>query len=108
MLIYVKTKEIKCGLYLVVHGFLLADQLGAQDQNLLLADVQLLTGGVELVQEHLVSRGARGPRVCSCITQQALPHLCQIVFQLLVLRLQLLTLRSENTLGYRRNKQAES
>lgn len=71
--------------YLVVHGFLLADQLGAQDQHLLLADVQLLTGSVELLQEHLVSWGTRGPRTCSCVTQQALPHLCQVMLQLLVL-----------------------
>lgn len=81
--------------YLVVHGFLLADQLRAQDQHLLLADVQLLTGGVELLQEYFVSRGARGPCACSCVTQQALPHLRQVMFQLLVLWLQLLTLRSE-------------
>lgn len=71
--------------YLVVHSFLLADQLRAQDQHLLLADVQLLTGGVELLQEYFVSRGARGPCACSCVTQQALPHLRQVMFQLLVL-----------------------
>lgn len=77
----------------MVHGFLLADQLGAQDQHLLLTDVQLLTGGVKLLQEHLVGRRAWGGRVCRCVTQQALPHLGQVVFQLLVLRFQLLTLR---------------
>lgn len=71
--------------YLVVHGFLLADQLRAQDQHLLLADIQFLTGGVQLLQEHLVSRRARGPGACSCVTQQALPHLHQVMFQLLVL-----------------------
>ena len=91
--------EIKCCIYLVVHCFLLADQLGAQDQHLLLADLQLLTGGVELVQQYLVSRGARGPSACSCITQQALPHLCQVMFQLLVLWFQLLTLRGEKIRG---------
>lgn len=88
----IKGSGSKAFLYLVVHGFLLADQLGAQDQHLLLADVQLLAGGVELLQEHLVSWGARGPGACSCVTQQALPHLRQVMFQLLVLGLQLLTL----------------
>lgn len=82
-------------LYLVVHGFLLADQLGAQDQHLLLTDLQLLAGGVELLQHHLVSWRARGPGACTCFTQQALSNLHQVMFQFLVLRLQLLTLRSE-------------
>ena len=49
-------------MYLVMCGLLLADQLGAQDQHLLLADVQLLGGGVELIQQHLVGRGSPGPR----------------------------------------------
>lgn len=75
----------KIFLYLVVHGFLLADQLGAQDQHLLLTDLQLLTGGVELLQDHLVSWGARGPGACSWVPQQALPHLRQVMLQLLVL-----------------------
>lgn len=79
------TEEVKCRLYLVLHGFLLADQLGAQDQHLLLADLQLLAGGVELIQEHLVSWRAWCPGACRCVTQKALPHLCQVVFQLLVL-----------------------
>lgn len=89
-------QEQKFSFYLVVHGFLLADQLGAQDQHLFLADVQLLTGRVELVQQHIVGWRAWGPRGCSCITQQTPPHLCQVMFELLVLRLQLLTLRSES------------
>ena len=75
---------MKC-IYLVMHGLLLADQLRAKDQHLLLSDIQLLAGGVELIQQHLVSRGARGPGVCSSTTQQALPHLSKIMFKLLVL-----------------------
>lgn len=71
--------------YLVLHGFLLADQLGAQDQHLLLTDVQLLTGGGELLQEDLVSGGARGSGAGGRVTQKALPHLRQVMFQLLVL-----------------------
>lgn len=98
------TEEVKCCPYLVLHGFLLANQLGAQDQHLLLADVQLLTGGVELIQEHLVGWGAWSPSACSRITQQALPHLCQVVFQLLVLRLQLLTLRGERHERYSQDR----
>lgn len=82
--------------YLVLHGFLLADQLGAQDQHLLLTDVQLLTGGGELLQEHLVSRRARSSGAGRRIPQKTLPHLCQVVFQLLVLGLELLTLRSQS------------
>ena len=74
-------------MYLVMRGLLLADQLGAQDQHLLLADVQLLGGGVELIQQHLVGRGARGPGPRGLVTQEALPHLRQVVLQLLVLRL---------------------
>ncbi|PWA18858.1 hypothetical protein CCH79_00004840 [Gambusia affinis] len=81
--------------HLVVHGLLLADQLGPQDQHLLLADLQLLTGSVELIQEHLVSRRARRAGARGRTAQQALPHLGQVVPQLLVLRLQLLTLRGE-------------
>ncbi|TNN37793.1 hypothetical protein EYF80_052042 [Liparis tanakae] len=69
--------------------------LGAQDQHLLLPDLQLLTGGVELLQDHLVGRGARGPGACSRVTQKALPDVHQVVLQLLVLRLQLLALRRE-------------
>lgn len=80
-------------LYLVVHGFLLADQLRAQDQHLLLAHVQLLAGGVELLQEHLVRRRARRRRAGGAVAQQALPHLGQVVLQLLVLRFQLLALQ---------------
>lgn len=79
-------------LYLVVHSFLLADQLGAQDQHLLLADVQLLAGGVQLLQEHLVRGRARRCRAGRPVPQQALPHLSQVVLQLLVLRFQLLPL----------------
>lgn len=81
----------------MLHGLLLADQLGAKDQHLLLADVQLLAGGVELVQHHLVGRGARGPGARRPVSQQALPHLRQVELQLLVLRLQLLALRSERS-----------
>lgn len=87
--------------YLVVHGFLLADQLGAQDQHLLLTDLELLTGGVELLQNHLVGRGARGPGARSCVTHQALPDLLQVMSQLLVLGLQLLTLRSKKIIVIR-------
>lgn len=79
----------------MVHCLLLADQLGAQDQHLLLTDLQLLTGGVELLQDHLVGRGARSPGAFSCVTQQASPDVHQVVLQLPVLRLQLLALRSE-------------
>lgn len=79
--------------YLVLHGFLLADQLGAQDQHLLLTHVQLLTGGAELLQEHLVGRRARSSGAGRRILQKTLPRLRQVVFQLLVLRLELLTLR---------------
>lgn len=90
-----KNLDVKFGLYLVVHGFFLADQLGSQDQHLLFADLQFLTGGVQLVQEHLVSRRTRRPGTCGCITQQAFPHLCQVMLQLLVFRLQLLTLQDD-------------
>lgn len=83
-------------MYLVVHGLLLADQLGAQDQHLLLTHVQLLAGRVELLQQHLVGRRARGAGVGRRLAQQALPHLHQVVFQLLVLRLQLLALEGES------------
>lgn len=79
--------------YLVVHCLLLADQLRAQDQHLLLAHVQLLAGGVELLQEHLVRRRARRRRAGGAVAQQALPHLGQVVLQLLVLRFQLLALQ---------------
>lgn len=102
---WMRTKQRKpnCCLYLVVHGFLLADQLGAQDQHLLLADFQLLAGGVKLFQEHLVSRWARGTSACGCITEKTPPHLFQVVFQLLVLRLQLLALRGERSEGFSQN-----
>lgn len=80
--------------YLVLHGLLLADQLGAQDQHLLLTDVQLLAGGGQLLQEHLVGGRARRSGAGRRVAQEALPHVGQVVFQLLVLRLQLLTLRS--------------
>lgn len=81
--------------YLVVEVFLLANQLGTQDQHLLLADLQLLTGSIELVEEHLVSGRTRCPGPRGRVAKQALPHLCQVVSQLLVLRLQLLTLRGK-------------
>lgn len=69
----------------MVHGLLLTDQLGAQDQHLLLADLQFLTGGVELFQEHLVSWRARSTGACSSVTEQTFPQLLQVMFQLLVL-----------------------
>lgn len=71
--------------YLVLQGFLLADQLGAQDQHLLFTDVQLLAGGRQLLQEHLVSRRAWSSSAGRRVPQKTLPHLCQVVFQLLVL-----------------------
>lgn len=76
-----------------MHCLLLADQLRTQDQHLLLADLQFLTGSVQLIQKHLVSWRAWGPGTCSSFAKQTSPHICQVVSQLLVLRLELLTLR---------------
>lgn len=69
------------------------DDLGPQDEHLLLADLQLLVGQLELVQQEAVAVwGAGGGVVLGGLDGHGFPQLIQVVLQLLIFRLQLLPL----------------
>ena len=71
-----------------------AHDLGPQDENLLLAHLQLLVGHPELVQQEAVAVGGAGGSwaVLRGLVSHGFPQLVQLILQLLVLRLQLLPL----------------
>lgn len=93
-------KEKKIHYPLSYHVFLLLlgclHNLCPQDEHLLLAHFQLLVGCFQLVQEQVVTvLDIVGGVVLGCPVCNSYPQLIQFIFQLLVLRLQLLPL--ENT-----------
>ncbi len=70
---------------LVLHGLFLTDELRAQDEHLLLPHLQLLVGGVQLIQQDRVRRRTRSGRTGISAASQRLTHRIQIMFELLVL-----------------------
>lgn len=78
---------------LVLHGLFLTDKLRAQDEHLFLPHLQLLVGGVQLIQQDSVRRRTRSSGTGLSAASQRLTHLIQMMFELLILRLQLLTLK---------------
>ena len=71
-----------------------AHDLGPQDENLLLAHLQLLVGQPELAQQEAVAVGGAGGGGAALrgLVGHGFPQLVQLILQLLVLRLQLLPL----------------
>lgn len=60
--------------------------LGPEDQHLLFADLQLLIGQLELVQQEAVTvRGAMGGVVLHGLVSNSFPQLIQVVLQFLIL-----------------------
>ena len=69
------------------------DYLGPEQKHLLLAHIQLLIGRFQLSEQQLVALlKLIGRAVIGNPVADGLPHLVQVVLQLLVLRFQLLPL----------------
>ena len=69
------------------------DNLGPEDEHFLLANIQLLIGRLELVEQQVVAvLQLIGGAVLGGAVSDGLPEFVQVVLQLLVLRLQLLSL----------------
>lgn len=70
---------------LVLHGLFLTDELRAQYEHLLLPHLQLLVGGVQLIQQDRVRRRTRSGGTGLSAASQRLTHLIQMMLQLLIL-----------------------